>query len=99
VKRHKRATPANSGWESLTAKELEVVELIADGLSNPEVADRLFISRRTVETHLAHIFRKLSIGNRTHLATTAIGRRHPSTHRHPVPTLADQTPETRRHTG
>ena len=81
VKRLRRATPASSGWESLTAKELEVVELIADGLSNPEIADRLFISRRTVETHLAHIFRKLTIGNRTHLATTAIGRRRPSTHR------------------
>ena len=46
-----------------------------------EIADRLFISRRTVETHLAHIFRKLTIGNRTQLATTAVGRRRPSTHR------------------
>ena len=74
VKRHKRATPASSGWESLTAKELEVVELIADSLSNPQIANHLFISRRTVETHLAHIFRKLTIGNRTHPATTAVGR-------------------------
>lgn len=47
------------GWPSLTPTELTVAALVADGLSNPQIGDRLFISRRTVQTHLAHMFAKL----------------------------------------
>lgn len=62
------------GWESLTPKEQEVVTLVSHGLSNPEIAAELFISRRTVEAHLSHVFRKLDVTNRTQLAREAIRR-------------------------
>ncbi|MGP4022065.1 helix-turn-helix transcriptional regulator [Actinomadura sp. 3N407] len=62
------------GWESLTPTELKVASLVVEGLTNPEIGDRLFISRATVKTHLAHIYRKLDIGNRTELARVASTR-------------------------
>lgn len=65
---------ATHGWESLSPKEHEVVSLVADGLSNPEIAERLFISRRTVESHLSHVFRKLDLSNRTQLARASLER-------------------------
>ncbi|MFF8289352.1 helix-turn-helix transcriptional regulator [Streptomyces sp. NPDC016309] len=52
----------------LTAREREVAELVAQGLSNQEVADRLHLSRRTVETHLSSIYRKASVPSRAALA-------------------------------
>ena len=55
------------GWESLTPTEGLVVQLVAEGLRNRDVANRLFMSRRTVETHLTHIFGKLGISSRTEL--------------------------------
>jgi DNA-binding CsgD family transcriptional regulator len=67
-RRHVRAT---SGWESLTATELKVVGLVAQRLSNPEVAERLFISRHTVESHLKNIYRKLGLSSRSALAAEA----------------------------
>ncbi len=57
------------GWDSLTDSELVVARLAAEGLTNPQIGDRLFISRRTVATHLANVFRKLGIANRVQLAT------------------------------
>jgi DNA-binding CsgD family transcriptional regulator/tetratricopeptide (TPR) repeat protein len=68
-----RNRPA-SGWESLTATERKVAALVAEGLSNPEVGNRLFISRRTVQTHVSHIFAKLQVSSRAELAAEA-GRR------------------------
>jgi len=62
-----RLRPA-TGWPSLTPTEREVVALVAEGLSNPEVADRLFMSRSTVKTHLNHVFAKLGIATRAELA-------------------------------
>lgn len=62
------------GWQSLTPKESEVVALVSRGMSNPEIATELFISRRTVEAHLSHVFRKLDVTNRTQLARDAIER-------------------------
>lgn len=56
------------GWESLTPMELAVTEHVATGLSNPEIGRELYISRRTVESHLAHIFRKLDMSSRVQLA-------------------------------
>lgn len=61
------ARPA-SGWASLTPAELRVAESVAKGLTNPEVAETLFISRRTVQAHLSHIYGKLAVSNRTELA-------------------------------
>jgi predicted ATPase/DNA-binding CsgD family transcriptional regulator len=64
----------DTGWASLTPTELEVVRLVVDGLSNPEVGSRLFMSRGTVKTHLSHVYAKLGIANRTELATLATPR-------------------------
>lgn len=60
-----------SGWESLTPTELRVVALVAQGLTNPQIGERMFISRGTVKTHLSHIFAKLDIASRAELATEA----------------------------
>lgn len=60
-----------TGWGSLTLTELDVARCIGDGLSNPDIAERLFMGRGTVKTHLSHIYAKLDITNRTELATLA----------------------------
>jgi DNA-binding CsgD family transcriptional regulator len=64
----------STGWDSLTPSELEVVRLAAEGLTNPQIGQRLFISRRTVQTHLAHAFRKLDLSSRVELAAEAARR-------------------------
>lgn len=56
------------GWSSLTPTEQSVARLVAEGLSNPEIGDRLYVSRRTVQTHLAHVFTKLDISACSQLA-------------------------------
>lgn len=71
-RRGRRARPA-TGWDSLTPSEVRVARLIAEGLLYQEVAARLFISRRTVETHVAHMFAKLGVSSRTQLAEIARG--------------------------
>jgi DNA-binding CsgD family transcriptional regulator len=63
-----------SGWASLTPTELQVVKLVAEGLSNPQIAEKMFISRRTVTTHLTHIFAMLGLGSRSELAAEAVRR-------------------------
>jgi len=68
-----RRRPA-TGWASLTPTELDVVRLVTDGLSNPEIGGRLFMSRGTVKTHLSHVYAKLGVANRTELATLATPR-------------------------
>jgi DNA-binding CsgD family transcriptional regulator len=64
----------DSGWASLTPTELRVVQLASDGLSNPEIGARLFVSRSTVKTHLSRAFAKLGVSNRTELAAIAATR-------------------------
>jgi DNA-binding CsgD family transcriptional regulator len=64
-----------SGWASLTTTEAKVAELVAEGLSNPEIARRLFVSRHTVHTHVSHILAKLGLGSRVELAAAAARRR------------------------
>jgi len=68
--RGKRGRPA-SGWDSLTPTEQSVVRLAIDGLSNPDIAARLYMSRSTVKTHLSHVYAKLGVTNRTELARLA----------------------------
>jgi predicted ATPase/DNA-binding CsgD family transcriptional regulator len=75
--RGRRGRPA-SGWSSLTPTELEVVRLIAEGLTNPQIAARLLMSRGTVKTHLSHIFTKLGTTTRAQLAAAAINRGLPT---------------------
>ena len=62
-----RHRPAG-GWESLTGTERAVSLLVAEGLTNGAVARRLYISPHTVNTHLRHVFAKLSVSNRVALA-------------------------------
>jgi DNA-binding CsgD family transcriptional regulator len=62
------------GWHSLTPTERTVALLVAEGLSNPQVGERLYISYRTVQTHLAHIFAKLDIASRAQLAAEVTRR-------------------------
>lgn len=68
---------ASEGWASLTAAELAVVELVAQGLSNPEIASRLSISRRTAQTHVANILIKMSFSSRGEIAAEASRRKRP----------------------
>jgi DNA-binding CsgD family transcriptional regulator len=63
------------GWAALTESELAVVRLVADGLTNREVAERLYVSPHTVNGHLRHAFEKLGITSRVTL--TRIAAQHP----------------------
>lgn len=62
-----RGRPA-SGWESLTPTERDVVRLVSEGLPNKDIAARLFVSPRTVQTHLTHVYAKLAVSSRVQLA-------------------------------
>lgn len=66
--RGERGRPA-FGWDSLTPAEVNVVRLVADGLTNPDIATRLVMSRTTVKTHVSSALRKLGLTSRTQLAT------------------------------
>jgi predicted ATPase/DNA-binding CsgD family transcriptional regulator len=62
----------------LTRREKEIAGLVADGLGNREIAERLFLSKRTVDSHLEHIFTKLGFTSRTQLSSWLLERRKPS---------------------
>jgi predicted ATPase/class 3 adenylate cyclase/DNA-binding CsgD family transcriptional regulator len=66
--RRKRPT---SGWASLTPTEVDVVRLVTAGLPNKDIATRLFISPRTVQTHLTHVYTKLGLTSRVQLVQEA----------------------------
>lgn len=65
-----------TGWQSLTRTEVTVVELVALGLNGSEIAERLFISPRTVQTHVSHALRKMNLRTRVDLAAFVVGRQH-----------------------
>jgi DNA-binding CsgD family transcriptional regulator len=69
----RRGRPAK-GWDALTDTELRVVRLVAERLTNPEIAERMFISRRTVQTHVSHALAKLDVSSRRELAAEAARR-------------------------
>jgi DNA-binding CsgD family transcriptional regulator len=60
-------TTDRSGTDSLTPSERRVVELAADGGTNRQIAQTLFVTEKTVETHLGHAFRKLDVSSRRQL--------------------------------
>jgi DNA-binding CsgD family transcriptional regulator/tetratricopeptide (TPR) repeat protein len=66
--KHRRAT---SGWDSLTQTEIKIAAFVQEGLSNPEIAARLMLSRRTVATHVSHILKKLDVNSRIDIAREA----------------------------
>ncbi|MFI9173116.1 response regulator transcription factor [Streptomyces lincolnensis] len=63
---------AASGWHSLTRAELRVARLVATGLTNRAVAERLVVSPHTVDTHLRHVYAKLSVRSRVQLVRHAL---------------------------
>ena len=64
----------SSGWQSLTPTEHRVVELVTEGLTNPQIAEQMFIARGTVKVHVSHILAKLGVTNRAELAAMAMRR-------------------------
>jgi DNA-binding CsgD family transcriptional regulator len=68
--RGERKRPS-SGWSSLTRAERDVVKLVSEGLGNKDVVARLFVSPRTVQAHLTHIYTKLGLTSRVQLAQEA----------------------------
>jgi DNA-binding CsgD family transcriptional regulator len=71
----RRARPAR-GWAALTPTEVKVARLIGDGLSNPDIAAELFLSRNTVQTHVSHILAKLSARSRIEIVRESL--EHPA---------------------
>jgi predicted ATPase/class 3 adenylate cyclase/DNA-binding CsgD family transcriptional regulator len=71
--RGERKRPS-AGWDSLTPTELRIVGLVATGLTNPQIAERMFIARGTVKVHLSHVFSKLGVSTRAGLAALATKR-------------------------
>jgi predicted ATPase/class 3 adenylate cyclase/DNA-binding CsgD family transcriptional regulator len=71
--RGQRKRPA-SGWASLTPTERDVVRLVSEGLGNKDIATRLFVSPRTVQTHLTHVYTKLGLSSRVQLVQEAARR-------------------------
>jgi DNA-binding CsgD family transcriptional regulator len=65
---HAKHRTDRSGWASLTPTETTVAKLVGEGMSNPEIAAKLLLSRRTVATHVSHILKKLDVHSRTDIA-------------------------------
>ena len=74
--RPRRSPPRPThGWDSLTASERTIVELAGEGLTNTEIAERLYVSRRTVESHLGRVYAKLHLSTRSQLVVAVLGLR------------------------
>lgn len=65
---------SNRDTYGLSERELEILQLLGDGLSNKEISEKLFISIQTVKTHVTHIFEKLGVSDRTEAVATALRR-------------------------
>ena len=75
--RGERKRPSH-GWAALTPTEQQVVALVAEGLTNPQIAERLLMGRATVKTHLDHVFAKTGLHTRTELAAEYVRGRQTS---------------------
>jgi DNA-binding CsgD family transcriptional regulator len=74
--RPRRSAPRPAhGWGSLTASEQTIVDLVGQGLTNTDIAERLFVSRRTVESHLGRVYDKLELSTRAQLVASVARRR------------------------
>ncbi|MEO6165248.1 MAG: response regulator transcription factor, partial [Candidatus Binatia bacterium] len=60
--------------QSLTKREMEILKLVAEGLTNEEIGKKIFISEKTVKTHLTNIFDKLKVNNRFKAALLLMGQ-------------------------
>jgi DNA-binding NarL/FixJ family response regulator len=78
--------PMRSGIDALTPSELRIATMAADGLSNPQIAQSLFVTRKTVEAHLAHAYQKLSVNSRTQLRHAL----HPTSTQHDTQFPSDE---------
>ncbi len=72
-----RRTPARAahGWDSLTPSETTIVQLVSEGITNTEIGERLYVSRRTVESHLGRVYAKLDLSTRAQLVAAAMRHR------------------------
>jgi DNA-binding CsgD family transcriptional regulator len=77
IRRDTRKRRPDSGWEALTPTERNIAYLVAEGLSNPDIAAGLFLSRNTVQTHVSRILAKLGARSRTEIASEVSA--HPRT--------------------
>ena len=68
---HSKHRRARSGWDSLTPTEIKIAALVEEGMTNPEIAAKLFLSPRTVATHVSHILKKLDVNSRIDIAREA----------------------------
>lgn len=67
-------TSVNGGWSSLTKTEQRVVALVREGLTNAQIGERMYISHRTVSTHLTHVYAKVGVSSRAELAARSAAR-------------------------
>lgn len=67
-----KAAAPRADWAPLTRREREVARLVADGMTNQQIADRLIIGRRTVNTHVEHILTKLDFASRAQIAAWVV---------------------------
>jgi DNA-binding NarL/FixJ family response regulator len=77
-----RRGAAGGGMEELTARELEIAELVARGHTNPEIAERLFLSRKTIERHVSNVLGKVGVRNRAELTAVLAARERDERHPH-----------------
>ena len=68
------APRGRTGPGQLTSREMDILRLVADGSTNPQIAERLFVSVDTVKTHLEHVYQKLGTGDRTAAVAEALRR-------------------------